>query len=232
MKNKLRSIYHQYFQKYFQQIYEIQQDTLAMQSLAPFSQTYLPWSDSSMRPTALVAVLNDILINKRVSIVECGGGISTLYIARLLKEKGGKLYTLEHEKKWANFLEEQLKDEALDKFVSIIASPLISTHLAIDNNQWYDTNILSQFFSNQSIDMLLVDGPPAYKKQLKCARYPAVPYFKPFLADDYTIILDDINREGEQKVLIKWEEDLNISFERRLAKGNIAIGRSKSLFTV
>lgn len=62
-----------------------------------------------MRPSGLVAVLNEILINSRTSIVECGGGISTFYIAKLIQENGGHLYSIEHELSWAIFLEKQLK---------------------------------------------------------------------------------------------------------------------------
>ena len=64
-------------------------DMLAMAALAPLSRGFLPWSQASMRPSGLLAVVNDIVINRRTKIVECGSGISTFYIARLLKERGG-----------------------------------------------------------------------------------------------------------------------------------------------
>jgi predicted O-methyltransferase YrrM len=233
MKEKLRNFYNRYILKYFTQINETQQDTLAMQYLTPFSKTYVPWSDSAMRPSAIVTVLNDILINKRRCIVECGGGISTFYIARLLKERGGHLYTIEHEEIWGNFLNEKLKEENLDNFVSVIVAPLQPTELGIDGNNWYDVRVLNQQLTTQSIDMLLVDGPPAYQTKFKYARYPAVPYFYRFMQkSDYTIILDDINREGEQNIVTKWEKYLNIRFERRLLKGNIALGTANPLLTV
>lgn len=232
MKRKIHNFYNNYFLKYFNQIYEVQQDSLAMQYLAPFSKSYLPWSESAMRPSALVAILNDILINKRSSIVECGGGVSTFYIARLLKEKGGHLYTIEHEERWANFLTDQLKAENLDQYVSIIVAPLEPTELGLYGNDWYDIRVLDQKLADRSIDMLLVDGPPAYQARIKHARYPAVPYFNTYMANDYTIILDDINREGEKEIIAKWEKQLNIRFDKRLLRGNIAIGRTKSLFTV
>jgi len=79
-------------------------DILAMQYLAPLSKTYLPWTIASMRPSGLVKVLNDIVVNRRYCIVECGGGVSTYYIASLIKERGGHLYTIEHDKAWVSIL--------------------------------------------------------------------------------------------------------------------------------
>src|SRR3954471_15653391 len=83
-------------------------DMLAMQALAPLSCNYLPWSQASMRPSGLIAVLNDIVINNRTSIVECGGGVSTFYIARLLKRRGGHIFSIENDDAWAKLLQKSL----------------------------------------------------------------------------------------------------------------------------
>jgi hypothetical protein len=232
IKSYFKGFYQKYILSKINEIVANQHDILATQRLTSLSKTYLPWSQSSMRPSGLVTVLNEILIHKRYCIVECGGGISTFYIARLLKERGGHLYTIEHEEFWANFITEKLKEENIDGFASVIFAPLVSTELGLEGNYWYDTEILKEKFFDKKIDMVLVDGPPAYKDNIKYARYPAAPYFHQFMADDYTIILDDANRLGEQEIMKKWESYLNISFERRLLEGNIAIGRAKSLFTV
>jgi predicted O-methyltransferase YrrM len=234
MIKTIRNFYNKYFLNYFKEIIVTQKislDTLAMQQLVPFSNAYVPWSDSALRPSAIVTVLNEILINNRNCIVECGGGVSTFYIARLLKERGGHLFTIEHEERWANLLNQRLEEENLDQFVTIIIAPLRASELALNENDWYDINILNKELINKSIDLLLIDGPPAFQEKIKYARYPAVPYFYTLMAEDYTIILDDIDREGENEIVIKWETYLNLSFERRFLKGNIAIGK-KSRFTV
>ena len=207
-----------------------QNDIVANHYLAPLSTSYLPWTKSAMRPSGLVAVLNEIIINRRKWIVECGGGISTFYIARLLREKGGHLYTIEHNEQWCELLMQELSKEDLSKYVSVIFAPLISSEIKIDNENtdWYDLSILEKQLSSLKADLLIVDGPPAYELEKQLSRYPAVPFFLTYLAEDYTIILDDINRPGEQEVLQAWEQQLGIVFERRLAQGNIAIGRAKS----
>ena len=45
-------------------------DAVAIQVLAPLSTSYLPWSTSALRPSGLVKILNEIVINRRDSILE------------------------------------------------------------------------------------------------------------------------------------------------------------------
>lgn len=206
-----------------------QNDIIANSYLTSLSKTYLPWTKSAMRPSGLVAVLNEITINQRKCIVECGGGISTFYIARLLSNKNGHIYTIEHDQQWCKLLEQELAKENLSEYVSVIFAPLSSSEIAIkqENTNWYDTSTLEEQLSSLKIDLLLVDGPPAYEVEKQLSRYPAVPFLSTYFAEDYTIILDDINRVGEQEVLQAWEQQLGIVFERRMSQGNIGIGRAK-----
>ena len=76
-----------------------------------------------MRPSGLVAVLNDIVINNRSRIVECGSGISTFYIGRLLQERGGHLYSVEHDAGWADLLQRALAQEDLSEYVTVATRP-------------------------------------------------------------------------------------------------------------
>ena len=213
-----------------QEIIANQNDIVANNYLAPLSTTYLPWTKSAIRPSGLVAILNEITINQRKCIVECGGGISTFYIARLLREKGGHIYTIEHNQQWCQLLGQELDKENLSEYVSIVFAPLCSSDIGIEkkDTEWYDLSTLEEKLSSLKIDLLIVDGPPAYELEKQFSRYPAVPYLSNYFAQDYTIILDDINRPGEQKVLQVWEKQLGIVFEQRLSQGNIGIGRPRS----
>ena len=60
-----------------------QADLLAMQHLNPLLQGYVPWTSSAMRPAAFVNIINDITVNDRRVVLELGGGVSTLLIAKL-----------------------------------------------------------------------------------------------------------------------------------------------------
>ncbi len=201
-----------------------QEDILAMQYLAPLCGEYLPWSGYAMRPSGLVQVLNEIVINQRSKIVECGAGVSTFYIARLLRQKGGHLYTIEHNLDWMNWVQGELERESLSHLVTLVYAPLQPTDLSLQNTPWYDTEILrATLGSLQGIDLLLVDGPPAYEESIQYSRYPALPYFLPQFAPDVTVVIDDANREGEREIIKRWEGLLNVGFEQK--DGYIAIAR-------
>jgi hypothetical protein len=66
-----------------------------------------------------------------------------------------------------------------------------------------------------------VDGPPAYREEIQYSRFPAVPFFQGELAPHSTVILDDINRPGEQEILRRWQALLNVNFDTSI--GNVAI---------
>jgi hypothetical protein len=209
-------------------------DVRALQVLAPLQGGYVPWSTIGLRPAALVGVLNEVALHERRRIVECGGGISTLFLGRLLRQVGGHLTTIEHDERWAQQLVRQIEQERLAEQVQVIRAPLVSLQTGIDGaiTQWYEPDALEGLRRGSQVDLLLVDGPPAWSWQLRHARYPAVPFFRDRLADDFAVALDDINRLGEQQILARWEQDLGIQFERRFAQGRIAIGRTQRSFHV
>lgn len=209
-------------------------DALGLQILAPLSSRYLPWSVSAMRPGGLVAVLNEIVVNRRRQLVELGGGVSTHYIGRLLRQRGGHLWTVEHDERWADLLEEELAEEALAGSVTIVRAPLtqIPNGWRDEVAVWYEQSRLRDGVPTHDIDLLVVDGPPAHQVGSEHSRYPALPFFAPMLAKDHAVILDDIDRVGEQEIVERWEREFGIAFERRRTKGGIAIGRSGQAFTI
>src|SRR5918997_788078 len=209
-------------------------DILAMHVLAPLSTSYLPWTISAMRPSVLVAVPNEIALNGRRSIVELGAGISTWYIARLLRQVGGHLTTVEHDDRWADQVESRLAQEGLSDMASVVRAPLapVSARWPGEDADWYDRGKIYEALDGRRIDLLIVDGPPAFSTDRAHARYPAVPVLAPLLAEDHAVVLDDIDRTGEQEIVDVWERDFGITFERRVMDGGIAISHSKAALNV
>ena len=208
-------------------------DLIAMQQLSPLSTSFLPWTGPAILPSGLVKVLNLISIYSYRSIVECGSGISTVYIAKLLRQIGdGHLYSIEHDASWAKVLQSILKQEKLEDYVTIVVAPLGDCELAQPPNQWYDQKAIEAKLMGTAIDLLLVDGPPANQKGRHLSRYPAVPYFQPWLSQNYAIVLDDINRSGESWIMRKWESFLKRKFQMHKLDGNIAILQSSSPYTI
>jgi hypothetical protein len=213
---------------------QIWHDVLALQVLTPLSSSYLPWNVAAMRPSGVVAVLNEIIINRRNCIVELGSGISSIYMGRLMRQRGGHVWTVEHDEQWADAITQQLYDESLDDVVTVVRAPLAPTTSPWpgEEHAWYEPDEVRDGIAGQPIDLLVIDGPPASDVTRQHSRYPAIPFFAPLLADDYTIILDDIDRPGEQEIMKRWEQDLGITFEQQILAGGIGIGRSRSSFTV
>jgi hypothetical protein len=129
----------------------------------------------------------------------------------------------------------ELAAEGLDDVVTLVRAPLAPCPSAWpdeDDALWYEQGGLRAAMDGCRVDLLIVDGPPARHPGRQHSRYPAVPFFMPMLADDYSIILDDIDRPGEGEVVKRWEHDLGITFERRRLMGGIAIGRPRATFNV
>jgi hypothetical protein len=177
-------------------------------------------------------VLNDIVINRRSSIVECGGGISTFYIARQLAAQGGHLYTIDHDAAWVEMLSGLLRKEGLDAHATVVHAPMEACQYALEGNQWYASAPIERALDGSHIGLLLVDGPLAYTSETRMARYPAVPYFRPRLSDDCTVILDDIHRSGEREIARRWSRELGAPFQLRRLEGGIAVACRKPFFNI
>lgn len=211
---------------------KLQEDIYALSQLEPLSSSYTVWSSSSIRPSAMVQILNEIIVNNRKNIVEFGCGITTVYIAKILKQYGGHLYSVEDNKEWINIVLTMLKQNNLEDYVTFVYAPLCKSQFSLENCDWYDENIVQKVLKGVDINMVIVDGPPAYLKEIELSRYPAIPILSNQLSDNFCIVLDDIYRNGEKKILKLWEKNLNIDFERHYLRGGIAIARSKQGFNI
>lgn len=218
------------YQAIRQTVVETQDDLLALQFLAPLSNDFIPWTKPALRPGAVATILNDIVINQRTCILECGSGISTLYIARLLnKQAKGHLYSIEHDFNWLNTIKTMLTPEE-QKMVTFIEAPLVSSELSLNKGQWYDASRIRTMLGQSKIDVLLVDGPPAATDD-PFVRYPALPFFRQQLAQGCMIALDDVQRRGERIVWEKWHSLLTSSSTRLVGgMGMIMLGNAYKPF--
>lgn len=189
-------------------------DTLAIFSLESLSRDlkhYYPYTSMAMDFMNLKIIINDIVINQRKNIVECGAGISTIYIANVLRKNGIKanFVTIEEDEGWANYLMAQLEKEGLADYSRIMYVP-------IENNgerTWYSSAIIKEIKrSILNVDCLIVDAPIAYGEGREKIRAGAVPNFMDIFSDKGSIFLDDCNRKGEKEVLKYWEKEYGLKF--------------------
>lgn len=194
-------------------------DRLAQHALTALPGPFLPWSDFAMRPGGVLTVLNDIWLNDRQTVVECGGGVSTLYIGRLLRQRAhGTLVTVEHDESWSARLRAQVAREGLEDVVTVVHAPLTGH---VSGGEWYDAAKIPPV---RDVDLLLIDGPPAYDARRAQSRYGALPHFFSALAPGATVVLDDVLRPGEQAVSQRWREEYGLELELRPTAGAIGVG--------
>jgi hypothetical protein len=180
-------------------------DSDAWQILSPLMTQggYLPWTSGSMRPVALVEICNEIVHGERERIVECGAGVSTLLLARLLRERGaGTITSLEHDEHWAGLITAQLEREGLTTIAHVVHAPLG------EDPAWYDVAD-----ATDPVDLLIVDGPPAFDPGHEARRAPALAHFEEQLVPGAVVFLDDLDRPGEQQVVADWEASSSWRFE-------------------
>jgi hypothetical protein len=90
------------------------------------------------------------------------------------------------------------------EIAQVALAPLEPHPLARDDLQWYAQRALRSL--PRRIDPLLIDGRPAFEPEIELSRYPALPALAERLVaerlvPDATVVLDDINRRGELRIL-------------------------------
>lgn len=209
-------------------------DAKAMQHIAPLrTSSYTPWPSPAIRPSALTVILDETILNDRRRIVECGAGISTIYINKLLKSLGDNrsLITFEDNLEWSEKIRGICATEGLAD-AQIVHAPLAHCDLIQNGLQWYDRESVNRELKGRTIDLLFVDGPNSFRVGEGQARYPAVPAFVEYLDESWCIILDDIRRPGESAVMKKWSELLEVDADLRVGDVGIGILRSGRAWSV
>jgi hypothetical protein len=201
-------------------------DIYALNILEPaFRGGYLPFTKFSLRPACLAMVVNDMIINRRKTIVEFGSGISTFAIARSIKNNGldATLFSVEHDESWLQFVAARLEKEKLDDIVELVHAPLMPCELALDGSDWYATVVLTDRLNGCHPDMVIVDGPPAFESGKIKVRYPALPFLHDRLATAVSIYLDDVDRDGERETMEKWSAAYGLRFDIRESSFGYAV---------
>ncbi|AFL81690.1 putative O-methyltransferase [Aequorivita sublithincola DSM 14238] len=192
---------------------------------------YLPFNGGALRPFGMAYVLNEIIINQRRLILEFGSGLSTILMARLIKKNNlqTQIFTFEHNKKWASIIETYLERENLSRIVQVINTDLKKVDTSLGAVKWYDPSVFEKTLANYKFDLVLIDGPPANLKELEYSRLPGLTNIENNLAPDFCIILDDINRKGEQEVAKNYHA-LNQELTFTTVSQTIGVFRTKNDF--
>lgn len=200
---------------------------IAMQHLSEFKVPWMPWTGSSIRPSSLRAIMNEIRTHGRKSFLEFGSGISTLYLAEAARRWGGKVVSVEQDKSWQAIIHEGLKQAGTSEFVEFITVPLSNKSSNESSYEWYDQPVLDAATEGRRFDLVLVDAPIS-RAGFKKVRAPAGEWLQGRLMSDFCIFLDDIHRPGEQAIAEDWVKDFDWMYRNPWPRAEAAIFRPKA----
>ena len=182
------------------QLYQQLEAFITINSLLDIRPPLPPMRGWAASPDFLVLVLGEILARKPELVLELGSGVSTLISAYALQKLGkGKLISLDHDSNYLQKTQQQLKLHGLGDIVQAVHAPLTEINLNGVAWRWYD---LASMQLPGTIDILVVDGPPAHIQAR--SRYPALPVLAEHLSEHATVFLDDAARVDEQAIAREW----------------------------
>jgi hypothetical protein len=127
-------------------------------------------------------------------ILECGSGLSTLLVGAVAQSRGTRIWSLEHEPKWAETIQKYLRKYRIFS-VTVSLAPIRS----YGDFDWYALPSLQTLPGK--ISMVICDGPPGGTRG---GRYGLVPVMLDKLRHDCVLLLDDGAREQERLIANRW----------------------------
>ncbi|MGO3127390.1 MAG: class I SAM-dependent methyltransferase [Luteimonas sp.] len=184
--------------------FDVLNDAIAMKRILEKFDLAAPaplMSGWAIEPAAMEHLLELVCRDEPRLIVECGSGVSTVWLALAAKRYGGRVIALEHQHQYAEQTRQDLATHGLDAIAEVRDAPLEDVEVMGKMQRWYAA---AAWKSLRDIDLLLVDGPP--KATGLHARSPAVPLLFSAFAPHASIVVDDIHRREEREILALWNE--------------------------
>lgn len=174
--------------------------TIQLESLYGFTHALPPSRSWAASPDLVLEVVTLITTRKPQLIVELGSGLSTLWIARMLKENGGgKFVSIDHDPHFAAQTRKRLEAQGLSEFVDLRVGELESQTWDEGLQNWYPHSLVADL---KTIDFLLVDGPP--RNDSGTYRWPAMWELEVRMSEHATVVLDDVIRDEESELAKAW----------------------------
>jgi|GEM_PF-3570109 len=158
------------------------------------------WAGS---PDMILKLVELIRVHKPKLVVELGSGLSTLWIARTLRENGvGRLVSLDHDADFAQVTISNVHRHGLSDIVEVRVAPLVNEVVnGAESVPWYDLAAIADL---ENIDLAMVDGPPEVTH--KFARLPALWMLESKMSEHAVVVIDDAIREAERDLAMQWQE--------------------------
>lgn len=152
-------------------------------------------------PDLILYCVDTLLAERPALVVECGSGLSTLFLSLAAKQHGldTRIVALEHEERFAASTRALLERHGVADRAEVRLAPLEPTSLPGHETPWYAESALTGL---DGIGVLLIDGPPTATGPQ--ARFPAVPLLRDGFAPRCTIVMDDLIRESDHETADSW----------------------------
>ena len=176
-------------------------------TLAPSA--YIPPAGGWAAQYRTLAYLVSQILEGGVSgeILELGGGVSTIWAGLALRATGeGHLTSIDHDASFARRTQQNVLRHGLAAHVDVVHAPLVEQEVKGRRISWYDLSRLPTTLP--PVGLLFVDGPPAAHEPL--AREPAFVMLRDRLLDNALVVLDDVDRPGEQEILAMWTAEPSV----------------------
>lgn len=135
-------------------------------------------------------------------ILECGSGLTTLILGVEAMLRGVRVLSLEHHEAWIAQVSSSLARYRLDR-VELLPAPLGE----FSDFDWYEAPLARL---PGSFALVVCDGPPA---AIRGGRHGLVPILGDRLRPGCVILLDDLERESERRILDDWRRSLDATVE-------------------
>lgn len=164
-------------------------------SLEALTEIWLGWGNVgfSCSPDALFELLSLAAEQQRGTILEFGGGVSTLVLSVLSETTGQQIVTLEHESTWCRQLEAVLQRRTRGSY-DVRHAPLEP----FAGGLWYRRERLPDL---DDVTLVFVDGPPGTTPG---GRHGVIDAVVDRIPDTAAIVIDDTNRDAERRLAEAW----------------------------
>ena len=194
-------------------------EILAMAKLGNLWNEYLPWTSYAIKPSALVLLANEISIHKRYRVLEVGCGVSSVILSRM---PGVSLTSIEHNPEWAEIVRSYIAEDAKSHIIDI---PLVDSQLNGSDCKWYDESKILDLLSGEKFDLLLIDGPEGAINAN--SRLPALYKLSRYMDDQYTVVIDDTDRNEEASMVEEYVGAFNLTNPSYYRSQKVAFMRSR-----
>ncbi|MCB9872717.1 MAG: class I SAM-dependent methyltransferase [Planctomycetaceae bacterium] len=186
---------------------------LSLHSAIDFRSVLPPTRVWSVSPDFAVILVEVIQDHRPKTIVDLGGGFTAIVAGYCVEKFGdGTVIAVDHQREFADATRRSINRHDLDSVVRIRHALLTPVTIDHTNWDWYD---LATFNDVHDIDLLIVDGPAQHGSNREMVRFPALPLLMSKLSPGAHILVDDANRDHEQRIIDRWMKEFPIRLVNR-----------------